>query len=136
MFHVKQSPFRSSDALAQLQRSLPIRDCTHVAGIVRDDSLTVARRLGNAHRSRDDRLKSVVREVRTNLALDLFGELRALVRHRQQHAGDTQAGVKIDTDPFDGVPQLAEALQGVILSLNRDHNLVGGDHDIQRHKAE
>ena len=78
----------------------------------------------------------MVREVRANLALDLLGKLRALVRHGEQHAGDTQAGVKIHADPFDGIPQLAEALQGIVLGLNRDHNLVGSDHDVERHEAE
>ena len=136
MFHVKQSLLKGCNALTQLQRGLPIRDCTHVAGIVRDDSLTVARRLGNAHRARDDGLKSVVREVRANLALDLLGELRALVRHREQHARDTQARVKIHADAFDSVPQLAEALQGVVFGLDRDHDFIGSNHDIERHEAE
>ena len=78
----------------------------------------------------------MVREVRANLALDLLGELRTLVRHGEQHAGDAQARVKIHADPFDGVPQLAEALQGVVLGLNRDHDLVGGNHDVERDEAE
>ena len=136
MFHVKQSLFRGSNALTQLQRGLPIRDCTNVTRIVGDDSLTVTRRLRNTHRTRNDSLKGVIREVRTHFALDLLRELRALIRHGEQHARDTQAGVEIHTDPFDGVPQLAEALQGVVFGLNRDHDLVRGDHDVKRHEAE
>ena len=74
--------------------------------------------------------------MRTHFALNLLGEPRALVRHGEQHARDPQAGVEVHADTFDGIPQLAEALQGVVLSLNRDHDLVGSDHDVERDEPE
>ena len=136
MFHVKQSLLGGCNALAQLECSLPIRDRTNITRIVRDDSLAIAESLRNTHRTRNNGLKRLIREVRAHLALDLFGELRALIRHGEQHARNTQAGVEIHTNPFDGVPQLAEALQGVVFGLNRDHDLIRGDHDVEDHEAK
>ena len=93
MFHVKQSLLRGRNALTQLKCSLPIRDRTNITRIVRDDSLTVTRRLRNTHGTRNNGLKGVIREVRADLALNLLRQLRALIRHREQHARNTQAGV-------------------------------------------
>jgi hypothetical protein len=56
--------------------------------IVMDYRPAIARRLADAHIARNDRFKDKVWEVLANLALNIAGEARTAVVHRQQHSGD------------------------------------------------
>ena len=77
-----------------------------------------------------------MREVRTHLRFDLLGQAGALVGHGEEHSRHAQAGIHARTDALDRIPELAQALESVVLGLNGDQNLVGSHHDIQRHEAE
>ena len=79
--------------------------------VVVDDGDAVARRLAEADVARDHGVEHQRREVRADLALDVLGELRARVVHRQQHARDGQARVELALDQRQRVEQAGEALR-------------------------
>jgi hypothetical protein len=73
--------------------------------------------------------------VAADLRGDVGGEGRPGVVHGQEHAGELQARVEVVAYEVDGRQELAEALQGVVLALDRDKNAVCGRERIHREKA-
>jgi hypothetical protein len=71
-----------------------------------------------------------------HLAGDLVGELGAAVVHRQQDRRDVQARVEVGAHEVDVAQQLAEALQRVVLALDRDQHLVRRDERVDRQQPE
>jgi hypothetical protein len=56
---------------------------------------------------------------------DIGRERGPAVVHRQQHAGQAQARVEVVADEIDRREQLAQALQRVVLALDRNEHAVG-----------
>ena len=59
-----------------------------------------------------------------NLSGDVRRQRCSCVIHGQQHARETQSRIEVVANEVDGGKQLTEALQGVILGLDRDQNSV------------
>ena len=67
---------------------------------------------------------------------NILGEIGALVEHGEHHALDRKPGIKVLADPFDGIEQLANALQGKVLGLHRDQDGIGGNQSIEGEQIE
>ena len=65
-------------------------------------------------------------EMAANLGGDVCGQLRAGVEHRQDDALDREAGVEVVADEIEGGEQLGQSFQGVVLTLERDEDGIGG----------
>jgi hypothetical protein len=74
--------------------------------------------------------------VRPNLVGDLAGELRAGVVHRQQESRDAQLGVEGPSNALGVAEQLAEALEGVVLALDGDDQIVRGGQRVDRQQPQ
>ena len=66
-----------------------------------------------------------------HLLCHLGGEVGPSVIHGQDHAEDFQRGVQLPLHRPHGCHQIAEALQRVIFTLNRDQNAVAGTQSVQ-----
>ena len=119
-----------------LARGLEVGQRTRRTGIVGHHRLAVRRRLRDPHRARDRGLEHLVAEVLAHLVGHAGGEPGPGVVHRDQDRGDVQALVQVRADHLDGLEQLAEALQRVVLRLDRDHHLVAGHQRVQGEQAQ
>ena len=63
-------------------------------------------------------------------------EVGAAVVHRQQDRRDRELRVEVPLDQLDVVEQLAEALERVVLALDRDEHLARGDERVDREQPE
>ena len=75
-------------------------------------------------------------EVLADLGVDLGREVRARVVHGQDDALDREVRVEVVADQVDRRDQLGQALQGVVLALDRDHHRVGGRERVHRQQTE
>lgn len=104
--------------------------------IIGDDGLTVARGLRDPHRARNRGAEHLLREVRTHVLGDLCAEVRPTVVHRQQDRRDRQLGIEVLLDELDVLEQLAQTLERVVLALDGDEDLTGGDEGVDREQTE
>jgi hypothetical protein len=74
--------------------------------------------------------------VRAHLLGDLVGQAGARVVHRQQDRGDVQQRVEVRAHELDVLEQLAEPLERVVLALDRDEQLLGRHHGVDREQPE
>ncbi len=58
------------------------------------------------------------------------------VVHRHQDRGDAELGVQVGLDHLDGLEQLAEPLERVVLRLDRDHHLLAGHERVEREQSQ
>ena len=79
----------------------------------------VARGLGDPDRARDDRVEDEGAEVLAHLALDVGGQPRAAVAHRDQDARDREPRVEPALDQVDRLHELRQPLERVVLGLDR-----------------
>ena len=97
--------------------------------------MPVARRLAEPDVARDHRVEDERGEVLADLALDVLGELRARVVHRQQHPGDGQPRVELALDQRERVQQPGETLEREVLGLDRHDHPLRGDQRVDRQGA-
>ena len=95
-----------------------------------------AGRLGDSDISRDDGREHPVAKVLRGLGRYLAREVEALVVHRQQDAFDGQSRVQVALDQPDGVQELGQPLQGVVLALDGDQHRVGGHKGVDREQSK
>ena len=81
---------------------------------------------------RNDRLEDLAAEVFARFVGDLSREVEAGVVHREQHAVDRQVRVDAPLDEVDGVQQLREPLERVVLALERNQQRVGRREHVER----
>jgi hypothetical protein len=74
--------------------------------------------------------------VAAHLVRHLVGQLGAPVVHGQQDRRHVQRRVQVGPHQFDVGQQLAQALQRVVLALDRDEHLVTGDQGVHREQSE
>src|SRR4051794_18629224 len=84
-----------------LPRGMKVSDGAAGAGVVGDDGLTEARRLGDADVAWDRRRQHQVTEVAPDLVRDLVGESGPAVVHGEQHRRDLQPRVEVRGDEVD-----------------------------------
>ena len=81
-------------------------------------------------------LEDAVLEELADVLRDLLAEVRALVVHRQQDAGDVERGVERGADPAQRGDEIGEPLEREVLAVERNQHRVGGDERVQRQQAE
>jgi hypothetical protein len=95
-----------------------------------------ARRLGQAHVARH----GAAEHLRTEVLLRIIGHLSAQVEprvvHRQQHAIEREWRIEVLLHEANGVQQLRDALERVVLALDRDDDAVGRRQHVQRDEPE
>ena len=101
-------------------------------GVVCGDGFAVAGGLGQADVPGDHRGVYLTGEVALHLRRHLEGQVGAAVEHGQQHALQSQLGVHLPLYQPDGGQQIAESLQGVILTLHRHQQRTGGAQGVHR----
>ena len=87
--------------------------------------------LGEPHVPGDDGGVHLAREVALDLLGHLHGQVGASIVHGEDHALQINALVEGPLDDADGGEEVAQALQGVILALDRDHDGVGGAQGVE-----
>src|SRR5579862_266048 len=93
-------------AFDKLHRHLPVGLGTTRAPVVVRERPAVARRFGDAHGARNDRAEDEVAEMTSHLLLDLCGESRTRVAHRDQDAGDRKPRIEARPHEVDRVDEL------------------------------
>jgi len=108
----------------------------HAEGIVQRYRHAEAGRLADADVAWDHGVEDEPREVLAYVALDVATEARAVVVHSQNHACNRQPRIQLALYEIDRVKHLREALERVVLGLNRDDHTVGGDERVDRERTE
>src|SRR5258706_509682 len=80
--------------------------------------------LGDTHSPGDNRPVDLGPEMRPNLALHLLGELGPRVVHREHDAANVEGRVEIRFHEGDVSKELAEALERVVLALDRNDDVI------------
>ena len=62
---------------------------------------------------------------------DVAREVRPPVVHREDDRRDVDRGVEVLLDHLDGADELRQALERVVLALNRDEHLARDDHGVE-----
>ena len=105
-------------------------------GVVQQDGLAEAGRLGDAHVARDHGVEHAVAEVAPHLGGDLLGEPQPAVVHGEQHALDLQVRVEVLPHDLDRVEQLPQAFEREVLGLDRDQHGVRRRERVERQEAQ
>ena len=95
-----------------------------------------ARCFREPHVPRNDRAIDLVSKVLEQLRRDLLRERVARIVHGAQQSLDLQAGVQVRTHPFDGLHQVAQPRQRIVLALHRDHHRLGGGKPVDSEEVE
>src|SRR5947209_7012909 len=123
-------------ATAHLLGQLPVCGGAPGGRIEHDDGLPERRRLREAHSAGHHRPAHLRSEVLAYLADDLVAEAGASVVHGEHDRAHGQPWIQIALNELNVPNELAEALQGVVLALDRHQHLVGGRQAVDREEAE
>lgn len=142
----RQVPSRSSPRTAafalvqnlfgQLPSRLQVGERTAGSRVVRHHRLPVAGRLGDPHRTRHRRPEYLGGEVCPNLVGNLRRQAGTPVVHREQNRRDVQLRVEVALDQVHVAQQLGQALQCVVLALDRDEHLLRGHEGVDREQPQ
>ena len=86
----------------------------------------VARRFGETDIARDHRTVEFVAEVLLQIGRYIQRERAARIVHRAQQSFDFQLRIQMRTHAADGLDQIGQALERVILALHRNQHAVRG----------
>ena len=128
--------FATAPASAELVRQLLVGLGALRIGPVEGDRQAVARCLRQPDAAGDDRLEHGVVEVMLHLGRDLARQVRPGVEHREQHARDLELGMEMVADQVHRREELRQALERVVLALDRDEDRVRGRQRVDREQAE
>lgn len=96
----------------------------------------MTRTLAQANVSRDDCLENVAGEVAANVFGYLGRELAPAIIHTKDYAFELEVVIARGLDPFHGVQNRGEALEGVVLALKWDQQRIGGHQGIKSEEAQ
>src|ERR1044071_1337595 len=96
----------------------------------------MTRRLAQPDVARNDGLADLAGEVLTHLFDDLMAEVVPRIEHGQQNAVEGEPLVQRPTHKLDRLQQMREALEGVVLTLKRNQDTVGGRKGVHREKIQ
>ena len=96
----------------------------------------VARRFAEPDVARDDGVVDALQEERADVARDLLSEVRALVVHRHQHAGDVERRIEGGADAAQRRDEIGEPFEREVLAVERNQHGVGGDERVEREQPE
>ena len=123
-------------ASAELRREVAIRLRALRLRPVQRDRQAVTGRLRQADAARDDGLVDHRSEMSADLRRDFGRQVRPGVEHREQDSLDREVRVQVVPNQVDRGGELAEALEGVVLALDRDQHRVGGGEGVDGQEAE
>ena len=81
-------------------------------------------------------VEDAILEELADVPRHLLPEIRALVVHRQQHAGDVEAGIEGAADAAQRGDEIGEPFEREVLAVERNQHRVGGDERVEREQAE
>jgi hypothetical protein len=96
----------------------------------------VARRLGKPDAAWDDLLEDQVAEVSPYLGGHVCSEPCPPVHHRQDHPGERELRIQARPHELDGMEQLREPLERVVLALDRHEHAVRGRQRVHSQRAQ
>src|SRR6185369_399152 len=88
--------------------------------VVEDGGQAVTRRFAESHVARDDGIEDAFLEERADVLRDLLTEIRALVVHRHQHAGNVERRVHRGANAAKRGDEIGEPLEGEVFAVERD----------------
>ncbi len=104
--------------------------------VVDQHRLAERRRLRHPHIAGDDGGVDLVAEVRAHILRHLLRQAVAPVVHGQDDALQLQFGIEAAAHQLHRAHQLAEALQGEELALQRHEHRVGGGHGVDGEQVQ
>src|SRR4029077_3587045 len=110
---------------SHLLSELEIRRRARAVWIVVRHRQTVARRLPHTDVARYYRREHQLGKVLAHLSIDVAGEPRAVVVHRQDHPGDRQPRVQLALHQRERIEQTGHALEGEVLGLHGHYHPLG-----------
>src|SRR5207245_8232818 len=125
--------FMSANHLA---RQVEIRLGPSRTDVVQHDRLAETGRFPQTDVSRDDGPKDLLLEEGPYVSDNLPREVRPLVKHRQQHPLDLEAGVQGPADPLECLDQIRNTFESEVLALHGDQDSVGRRQRVDRQEAE
>ena len=96
----------------------------------------MARRFGEPHVARNDRLKHLLLEKLAHVRRHLRSQIRPLVIHRQEHAIDVERRIQSRAHTPQRRHEIGESFEREIFAVQRDEHGFGGDERVQRQQAE
>ncbi len=72
----------------------------------------------------------------SNLRGNLAGQPRTRIEHGQDHSLDREIGIEVIADQIDRRDELAQAFEGVVLTLDRNEHGIGGCQRIDRQQSK
>ncbi len=104
--------------------------------VVGGDGQAVARRLGKADASRDDGLEDELAEMAPHLGGHISREPGAPVHHRQEHPRERKLRIEARAYELDGVEELREPLERVVLALHGHEHAIRGRKTVDRQRPQ
>lgn len=104
--------------------------------IVGDDGLAVAGGLGQTGGAGDNRVEDQLLEVRPDLGHNLLREAGAAVEHCHHHAQQGQARVGTGSNLVQQPREHRDALEGIVLALERHEQVISGGKGIEGEDAQ
>ena len=96
----------------------------------------MARRLGKPHRARDPGAGDKLWEVLADLVHDLHRKAVPPVLHSQDDRQYLELLVEPGPDRFERVQELRQALERVVLALDRDDDPIAGSERVDREESK
>ena len=121
-----------NDFLSQCKMGL--RACC--VGIVKDSWDAVTWGFAELDIALDDRLEDQFAEVSLHFFVDLVGQTKSAIVHRQQETLDFEARIHARLHYLNGVEQLADAFQSEVLALDWDDDTIGGGQSVYCDEAK
>src|SRR5712671_6931126 len=103
---------------------------------VRRDRPPGERRFTELHRISDDAVEDVVVADDAQLIEHVPREIRPAVVERWQQPEDPKIAIELHPDHVDDLDQVVQALHRVVLRLDRDDHVVGGDESVDGQEAK
>jgi len=119
-----------------LPGDVPVGLSTGGTGVIGHDGLAIAGRLRHSDGAGDRDSERLAGEVTADLVRHLSGEAGASVVHREDDGSEDEIRVEIDRDAVDRSHKLADSFKGVVLGLDGQEKLGGGDQGVEREESE
>src|SRR5574340_475 len=106
------------------------------ARVIGQKRLAETRRFGQSHAAGNDGSEYLVTEKFLEVRRHLPGEIRAVVEHGEQDAGDLQRVVERGANAVHGVHQFGNALEREELALDGHEHGIGGEQGVEREQIQ
>ena len=116
---------------------LAVGEGSAAVGVVFKNGFPMAWSLGEADGAGDDGFVNDIPEVAAHFFFHGGIQVRAAVKHREEKAGDREGGIRAaGADAVGHLHEESKALEGVILALDGDENLIRRSEGVRHEDAE